>query len=208
MSKTTKVTLIVLALAGLGLYVFLADPLSLQPDRGTVEELSETFMEDLQFKDFRQAGLYHHKLERDRLDIGKALEALFLVKPELLDIKDFDIVKADIDSNGTRARTLVRTRYSRLNYDKEPQEKDLMLYWIKRHPDCRLGGGCEAGVCVDEFGAPQLAIVDEDKRRGDRKELEDNPEAEASGAPLMCDPEASHRWFMNLDSTLKRKNYK
>ncbi|MFB6351232.1 MAG: hypothetical protein ABEK29_05535, partial [Bradymonadaceae bacterium] len=71
MRKITIASIAVLALAAGGAYVVYVKPF--RPDIQTVEKLSEKWMEDLQFKDFRSSGLYHHKLDRDRVDIGRAL---------------------------------------------------------------------------------------------------------------------------------------
>lgn len=207
MKKTTIATIMVLLLAGVGTYLFLADPLGLSPGRGKVSELTEFFMQDLQFKDFRQAGLYHHELERDRLDIGNALESLFMVKPEFLDIRDYKIVRADVDESGRRAKVLVRTRYKVLNKDKEPGEKDVLVYWIKRHPDCPSGATCPAGECVDEFGEV-INKRDEAKRKNKTVRPGDVPEEELSDETFSCDAAEQERWFMNLDSTLRSKHYK
>ena len=211
-NKTTVATIITFVLLGVGGFLVLADPMRMLGGSKVVDDMTRAFFEDLQFKDFRQAGLYHHKLERDRLDIGRTLEALFLVKPELLDIRDYKIVRTEVDSKAGRAKTLVRTRYKILNQDKEPQEKEILVYWIKRHPDCPNNGKCDAmGTCVDEFGKAQNKKKSAKKEKkselseatsGDSRHLEDSDEV------YTCDPNAEESWFMNLDSTLKRKNYK
>ncbi len=208
MRKTTVISVLVLAALGVGTWLFLVNPFN--SDIGIVRETSKTFMEDLQFKDFRSSSLYHHKLEKDRVDIGRTLEKLFLVKPEMLDIKDYRIVKAEVDSSGDRARVLVESRYRRLNFDDEPNTGEIILYWMKRHPDCPIGGTCQQSVCVDEQGDRILRANYENKKkdhaakvRGDQEEanVEDDPE------DFRCDPMAEDQWYMNLDSTLKEKRY-
>jgi hypothetical protein len=195
---------------GLGAWVFLANPFS--ADSGLVRNASLAFMEDLQFKDFRSSSLYHHELERDRVDIGRTLEKLFLVKPELLDIIDYRIAKLDIDKSGDRARVLVRSRYKRLNYDEKPQDGEILLYWIKRHPQCPLGGKCQgtagAGQCVNEFGKVILKPKDEKKKEDSQAQLKgDAANPDLSEEHFVCDPEREPQWAMNLDSTLKEKRY-
>jgi hypothetical protein len=202
MRKITIASIVVLLLLGAGLYLVRYKPL--RPDIRTVNELSRKWMEDLQFKDFRSSGLYHHKLDRDRVDIGRALERLFMVKPEMLDIRDYRIVSTDVDSTGKRARVKVKSRFKRLNKDKEPQEADLMLYWMKRHPDCPIGATCPDGTCHNEFGKPVHKTDDEDDSGPKHKAPE--PE-EATDETYSCDPSADRQWFMNLDSTLKEKEY-
>lgn len=208
MSKSTIITVVVLAVVGVGAYLFITDPFKRMAGGGNIESLAKAFMEDLQFKDFRQAGLYHHKLERDRVDLGRSLERLFLVKPEMLDIQEYRIVKSSIDSKGTRGRTLVRTKFKRLNIAKEPEEKDLILYWIKRQPDCPLGSKCSVdGKCVDEFGKVRFQTKDKKKREGRITEVQDSTNVEETDKPYTCSPNAKPKWFMNLDSTLKEKRY-
>ena len=203
MRKVTIASIVVLALLGGGAYIVLYNPF--RPDLRTVNKLSRKWMEDLQFKDFRSSGLYHHKLDRGRVDIGRALERLFLVKPELLDIKDYELVSTDVDSTGRRARVKVRTRYKRLNKDKKPQEATLMLYWMKRHPDCPIGASCPDGTCTNEFGEPAHKTEEGGKPEGPKTEA---PEpAEASEETYDCDATAERQWYMNLDSTLEEKEY-
>lgn len=207
MRNSTIVTLVILAVLGAGAWIFLAEPFS--KDTGLVKKAALAFMEDLQFKDFRSSSLYHHELERDRVDIGRTLEKLFLVKPELLDIIDYRIVKMDVDSSGDRARVKIRSRYKRLNHDEEPKDGELLLYWIKRHPQCPIGASCSVdGRCVDEFGKLLLKPEDEDKKKKNSKPIQaDEVDPGMTDQHFSCSPEREHQWFMNLDSTLKEKRY-
>ena len=191
MRKLAIATVFFLALASVIIWAALSPPIL--GERRILHELSSAFLEDLQFKDFRSSGLYHHPFEQDRVDIGKALERLFLVKPELLNIRDFRLVQNEVDSTGRRGRTLVNVQFDVLNRDDNPREADLMLYWMRRHPDCPLGTECEGGVCVNESG--QKALRDES---GDDEEDE----------PFACDDQAERQWFMNLDSTLESRDYR
>lgn len=197
MRRTTTTTFFVLLVLGLGGFIYLTEPF--HPDRRLVDELSTKFMEDVQFKDFRSSALYHHELEQDRVDIGKAIEELFLMKPELIDILDFRLARTEIDSTGRRARVMVNSRFRRLNMDDEPRESDLQLFWIKRHPQCPLGSDCQAGVCVDERGVVHRT---EDAPQGDAEE------AETVEVPFQCDETREHAWYMNLDSTLESRDYR
>lgn len=203
MKKTTIATLAAFLVLG-AIGVLLYGPLG--EDARVVRHLSDRFMEDLQFKDFRSSGLYHHRFDRDRVDIGKALERLFLVKPEMLNIIDYELVEADVDSSGERARVHVRTRFKRLNMKDEPEDGELMLYWIKRHPDCPIGASCPtAGQCVDEFGEVIERTDDEDEEAAAKPAQET---AKAEPQTYACDPAQDKRWFMNLDSTLEAKDYR
>lgn len=211
MRKSTIITALVLVVLGAGAFFALSDPMRLLRGGGDIDALAKAFMQDLQFKDFRQSGLYHHQLERGRLDIGRSVERLFLLKPELLDIQDYRIVKSEIDSSGMRGRTLLRVRFKKLNISKEPEDKDIVLYWLKRHPDCPMGGKCATGgQCVDEFDKPLFKPVkkeDEARSENDRLARDSTEEVKASGEPFKCDVTTESRWFMNLDSSLKEKGY-
>lgn len=207
MRKTTLLTLLTALVLLLGAAFFVAR--SYLGDAALVRDLSRAFMEDLQFKDFRSSQLYSHPLDQDRLDIGRTLERLFLAKPEFVDIKDFELVRVDKDSTEQRAKVLVRTRYKLLNKDAELREGEVILYWIKRHPDCPLGGSCAPDLrCVDETGALMHKPEEKDKDKKDErpKQLaaDHDPKTEDTWA---CDANAAPRWFMNLDSTLKEKEY-
>lgn len=195
--------LTVLALVGLGLgtWVFLNNPFD--SDSGFVKEISLKFMEDLQFKDFRSSSLYHHKLERDRVDIGQTLEKLFMIKPEFLDLMSYRISKIEVDSSGDRARALVNTKFKRLNMNSKPEEGEIILYWMKRHPDCPIGAMCVASRCTDEFGEGSMSEPTKEEIREALAKKEPEPKPE----PLLCDSTAKPAWFMNLDSTLKDKKY-
>lgn len=215
MRRSTWISLAVLAALGVGVYLFLTDPFKNMAGAGRIDELTKMFMEDVQFKDFRRASKYHHELERDRMDIGRAIETIFVIKLEALDIQEFHIVKTMLSSENTRGRTLVRTKLKRLNAGTQPEEKDIILYWIKRHPQCPLGATCgPKSTCIDEFGEQRL-MPKEDKKEKATTDSDQNDvtrgdalDPELSANPYTCDPLREHQWFMNLDSSLKSKRYK
>lgn len=190
------------ALAGGALYLAYGPPLG--GDRRAIHDLSEAFAEDLQYKDFRRSALYHHPLERERVDIGRALEDLFVIDPELLDIDAYRVVSTDVDSTGDRGRSRVRAHFHILNEpDEEPREKELMLYWHRRHPGCPLGGSCAAGTCVDDAGEPIARACG-----GDAGTADDGIADDGTADDLYaCDETAEPRWYMNLDSTLEPREY-
>jgi hypothetical protein len=204
MRKTTLATLFVIVVLGIGGWLFYANPFS--PSRAIVQDLSERFMEDVQFKDFRQSSLYHHELERDRVDVGQSIEALFLAKPELVDIMEYRIVRAEVDSTGDRARVKVRTRFEILNKGDGPRDGEIILYWIKRHPNCPMGASCSGGTCIDEFGET-LTKKKDDRTNENQKRMSDDDTPVDTEEPITCDPAAEDQWFMNLDSTFKTKKY-
>ncbi len=171
-----------------------------------VNTLAEKFFSDVQFKDFRQAALYHHKLERDRVDIGRTIEKLFLMKPEMIDIREFRILKSEIDGN--RARVHMNTKFQRLNVKKEPEEGEIVLYFLKRNPDCPIGGVCKGGYCFDEFDN-KIARPEKSKKNKSKNVNKegDTVEPELTKKNYSCTVGAADEWFMNLDSTLKEKRY-
>ena len=202
MRKTTLVTAAILLLLGAGVYVYLTDPFN--PDRAHLRQLSTQFMEDIQFKDFHSSALYHHELEQDRVDIGRALEDLFLLDPELLDILDYRIARSEIDSSGKRGRVLVSTRFrplkpssARREGEDDIEEAEIQLYWMFRHPECPLGTDCEEdeGQCVGRTGKTATREVKDD-------------DGETTEQAYTCDPSMEHQWFMNLDSTLESRDYR
>ncbi len=208
MRRSNIIVVIVLAVLGVGGYIFLNNPAG--SDAAIVSALGRECWESIQFKRYRKASLSPHKLERDRVDIGKAIEKLMLIKAEQLEIKRFDVVKAKVDSDGDGASTKLRVIYRRPNQKKEPEEKDVMLYWLRRHPDCPIGATCNAeGACVNEAhevlrqvkpskGVWRIATPDDEGKE----------ELEATKKGFACDPAAKKAWFMNLDSTLQPKGGK
>lgn len=212
MRKTTVATIVVLAISGVAMFFVLGGPIN--TDRRLVENLSTDFMEDLQFKDFRRSASYHHKLEHDRVDIGKTLEKLFLVKPESLDIQQYRIIKSEIDSTGDRARVHIRVKYHKLNIKDEPEDNELILYWMLRNPDCPIGAKCVNSECHNDRGEALWFAGNESKplpeseaqkiieKQKDKKKQNDDPPEK-----LSCEVGAEQQWFMNLDSTLKEKRY-
>ena len=103
-------------------------------DLGELRRTTTSFWEDLQFKDFQSAALYHAPEQRDTVDIPYLLERLFLVKPEALDIMEYEIVLAEVDSSGLRARIKTRVKFKELVRGKI-DETELMLYYHRESVD-------------------------------------------------------------------------
>ncbi len=68
------------------------------------------------------------------VDIPFLLQRLFAVKPEALDIMDYDIVFAELDSSNLRARVKVRVKV-KLLLDETIQERELILYFDRDSVD-------------------------------------------------------------------------
>ena len=108
--------------------------LALGGDRGALRRIALSFLEDVQFKDFVSAAAYHAPDLIDGVDIPFLLQRLFAVKPEALDIMDYDIVFAEIDSSDLRARLKARVKV-KLLLDETIQEREFILYFDRDSVD-------------------------------------------------------------------------
>jgi hypothetical protein len=129
-----------LLFAGIGVALLIAfglilatkpELIGLGGDRGKLRQLSHSFLEDIQFKDFKRAAKYHEPKLRKSVDIPYLLERLFLLKPELLDIMQHEILFSKIDSTNLRGRVKARVKYKNLANGKL-QERELMLYYYRK----------------------------------------------------------------------------
>lgn len=143
--KKIAVALVIVVLLSIGVLVgvraggfsLFGRTLAWNEDLATLERLARAFLTDLQYKDFEKAGMYHTLADKGKANIPKLIERLFQVKPEVLNIRDFEIVKVDLDPDGKRARTFFRSTLELLNTaegDKPNKEKQVegILYWHKR----------------------------------------------------------------------------
>jgi len=137
MKKVLTVLLLVAALLGGYLAVahvsggaFSTLGLALGGDRGALRRIALNFLEDVQFKDFVSAAGYQAPELIESVDIPFLLQRLFAVRPEALDLMDFDVVFADLDSSGLRARVKVRLK-GKLLLDERMEERELILYFYR-----------------------------------------------------------------------------
>lgn len=100
-------------------------------DRGVIDRISLSFMEDIKFKDFKKAASYHHPEDREKADIPKRIERLFKIKPELLDIIEYRILETTLDTSGGRGRVKLSAKVNLLNQDRIEQP-EMILYYYKR----------------------------------------------------------------------------
>lgn len=107
--------------------------LPLGGERTWIRNTVRAFLEDIQFKDFDRAASYHAPDKRDSIDIPYLLERLFLQKPESLDIMDYEIVFAKIDSTGKRARAKARVKVKNL-VKGDIREQELVLFFHRDSP--------------------------------------------------------------------------
>ena len=107
------------------------------PLGGPAGELRRTaidFWEDIQFKDFDAAAAYHAPELQDSVDIPYLIQRLFVVKPEMLDILEYEVVMVDVDRSGNRARVRTRLKVKDLVQGKV-REKQVMLYFSREDTD-------------------------------------------------------------------------
>lgn len=105
--------------------------LSLEPDKQTVELATRRFLEDVKFKDFAHASTFHTDQDRKRKDIPKLIEEKFQIKPELLDIRDFEVLRVDVMSTGERAKALAKVFVKVLNSNQDVKEVDMSFFFKK-----------------------------------------------------------------------------
>jgi hypothetical protein len=108
--------------------------LALGGDRGALRRVALSFLEDIQFKDFVSAASYHAPDIRDSVDIPFLIQRLFTVRPEALDIMDYDVVFAEIDSGGLRARVKLRVKV-KLLLNTLIEEREVILYFQRDSVD-------------------------------------------------------------------------
>ena len=108
--------------------------LALGGDRGALRRLALSFLEDIQFKDFVSAASYHSPDLRDSIDIPFIIQRLFTVKPEALDIMDYEVVFAEVDSGGLRARVKLRVKV-KLLLNALINEREVILYFERDSVD-------------------------------------------------------------------------
>lgn len=152
-------------------------------DMAELDRLARGFLQDLQFKDFDKAGKYHTLLEQGKADIPQLIERLFQVKPEVLNIRDFEIVRVDLDEDGKRARTFFRSNLELLNTaegENPNREKQIegILYWHKQ-PATEGGPAATTTTEVATTTATDAAPP-------------------APGTPAAV----AEKWFMKLESSL------
>jgi len=99
-----------------------------------LRRIALSFLEDVQFKDFVSAAAYHAPDLIEGVDIPFLLQRLFAVKPEALDIMDYDIVFAELDSSNLRGRVKARVKV-KLLLDESIREKEFILYFDRDSVD-------------------------------------------------------------------------
>lgn len=102
--------------------------LELGGDRGLLRRIALKFWEDIQFKDFVRAATYHAPDVQAQVDIPFILQRLFQLKPEALDIMEYEVVFAEVDKSGNRARVKTRVKVKDL-LQQNIREQEIMFYF-------------------------------------------------------------------------------
>lgn len=110
--------------------------LSLEPDKHAIELSMRRFLEDIKFKDFAHASTFHSEADRKVKNIPRLIEDKFAIKPELMDIRDYDVLRVEMMSTGRRAKVLVKTWVKLLNSNQDVKEMDA-VFFFKREADDR-----------------------------------------------------------------------
>lgn len=138
MRRVTLLLVAVVLVAGAALLLVtmpeLLDQVGVMGDAGRVREITRSFLEDIQFKDFTRAASYHAAEEQATVDIPFLIERIFKVKPEMLDIMEYEILFAKIDSSGLRARVKSRIKLKDL-LRNELHDRELVLYFYRTSPE-------------------------------------------------------------------------
>jgi len=104
----------------------------LSKDVRTIQKFAISFFEDLKFKDFDSAAKYHSLKDQKKVNIPKLIERLFKVKPEFLDIMEYNILETSLDSSKKRARVKMKTKVNVLNSGKI-RNPEVILYYHKKN---------------------------------------------------------------------------
>lgn len=159
--------------------------------------LAKEFLQDIKFKDFTSAGAYHTWGDSQKENIPQLIERLFAIKPELLDLHDYEVTKVELDETGLRARTLFKAHYRVLNSARNKDEKDEdkvlegILYWHKR-PEPEARPAAEAAKPDQPPAPPPVAAAPAPSQ----------PRGPGVPPPFLVDKDGK-RWFMMLESSLR-----
>lgn len=138
--KVLLIFLLLLGLAGGG-YVWMqgaqvggtALSTLVSPESQALLGLANSFMEDLKYKDYKNAAKYSLPEQQSKFDVPALIERMFQVKPEFLDIQNYEVTSTDLDSSGQRARVHLKSDIKVLNTN-ELRSPEVILYF-KKHTD-------------------------------------------------------------------------
>ncbi|MEQ8191110.1 MAG: hypothetical protein ABRQ39_24310 [Candidatus Eremiobacterota bacterium] len=104
--------------------------LAINQDKDILSSKIMSFLEDIEYKDFKKAATYHNTEDQKNVDISKLIEEKFFVKPEFLDIMKYEVKEIEIDSSGKRSKVKTRTIFKVLNTG-EVKDMDMIFYFQK-----------------------------------------------------------------------------
>ncbi|MEW6367879.1 MAG: hypothetical protein AB1714_24885 [Acidobacteriota bacterium] len=133
--RRVTIVLGIVVVAGVIAFVIISNPglldqIGIGGSAGVLRGMTNSFLEDIQFKDFKKAASYHAPEERATVDIPFLLERLFFVKPEQLDIMGWEILFSRVDSTGLRGRVKSRVKVKDL-LRNQLHERELVLYYYR-----------------------------------------------------------------------------
>ena len=107
-------------------------------DKAYLRDRTLEFLEDIKFKDFEKASMYHLQETRKARDIPKLLQRVFKIRHEVLDIQDFEVLEVELDSKKHRGRVRTLVRYHVLG-DRKVRERadsfrdaEMLFYWFRQ----------------------------------------------------------------------------
>ncbi len=104
--------------------------LALNQDKDILSGKITSFLEDVEYKDFKKAATYHNAEDQKNANIPKLIEEKFFVKPEFLDIMKYEVKDIEIDSSGKRSKVKTRTIFKVLNTG-EVKDMEMIFYFQK-----------------------------------------------------------------------------
>lgn len=108
--------------------------LGLGGDKAKLRATSLSFMQDIEYKDFDTAASYHSEDTQESVDIPFLIQRLFQLKPETMDIMEYQPVFVKIDSSGLRARVKMRVKIELL-VNKAIDTREIMLFYYRESAD-------------------------------------------------------------------------
>lgn len=98
-------------------------------DKKVLRDQTRQFWEYVKFKSFDRAAEFDEN--EDTEETARLIERIFRIKPENLDLREIDVLYAEIDGSGELARTKTRLDGAVLNPAAE-KTLEVMLFWERR----------------------------------------------------------------------------
>ena len=95
-------------------------------DKKILRDQTQQFWEYVKFKSFDRAAEFDQNADKE--ETARLLERIFKIKPENLDLREIDVLYAEIDGSGDLGRTKTRIDGAVLNPAAE-RTLEVMLFW-------------------------------------------------------------------------------